>query len=278
MSGRVFGYKDDVFDYFSSIKLLDSVFISRRNDVFYAVINLFIMKRSRIIQKVKGFLSVVFVATLFFSCNKKDTPGSGQFMFVNASPGFGPVDVILDGNKFNTTAVNYGANTGYKPLLEGSHVMNITSSGTTTSLYDVNLSMAASINQSFFIYDRPNSLQVFAVQDNLITPSAGKANIRFFHLSPGSTVIDVGTVSASVFTPLFSARSFESSSTAYTNASFTSINAGTYSFEIRVNGAGVTILTVNNIVLQEGKNYTLFAKGISGNATTPLGLEIIENN
>lgn len=236
------------------------------------------MKRYKIIREVRAFLSVIFVAVLFFSCSKKDAPGSGQFMFVNASPGFGPVDIIFDGNKFNTTGVAYGANTGYKPLLEGSHVMNITSGGTTTSLYDVNLSTAASINQSFFIYDRPNSLQIFAVQDNLITPAAGKANIRFFHLSPGSTVIDVGTISASVFTPIFSARSFESSSTAYTNASFTSINAGTYSFEIRVNGAGVTILTVNNIVLQEGKNYTLFAKGISGNGTTPLGLEVIENN
>ncbi len=236
------------------------------------------MRKYGVILKIRTFLSVVLVASLFFSCSKKDTPGSGQFMFINASPGFGPVDVIFDGNKFNTTGVAYGGNTGYKPLLEGSHVMNITSTGTTTSLYDVNLSTAASINQSFFIYDRPNSLQVFAVQDNLNTPAAGKANIRFFHLSPGSTVIDMGTINASVFTPIFSARSFESSSTAYTNASFTSINAGTYSFEIRVNGAGVTILTVNNIVMQEGKNYTLFAKGISGNATTPLGLEVIENN
>ena len=257
---------------------LGIVFSCSQNNVFYTVFNYYGMKNNKFIRIVPVLLSILFVATLFFSCSKKDAPRIGQLMFVNASPGFGPVDVLFDGNKFNTTGVAYGANTGYKPLLEGSYVMNITSSGTTTSLYDVNLSKAAYINQSFFIYDRPNSLQILAVQDVLITPSAGKANIRFFHLSPGSTVINVGTISASVFTPIFSARSFESRSTAYTNASFTLIHAGTYSFEIRVNGAGVTLLSVNNIVLQESKNYTIFAKGISGNATTPLGLEVIENN
>jgi hypothetical protein len=56
------------------------------------------------------------------------------------------------------------------------------------------------------------------------------------------------------------------------------VNTGTYSFQIRVNGAGAPLLTVNNIVLEEGKSYTLFAKGLSGNMTTPLGLELITNN
>lgn len=229
-------------------------------------------------MKTKVLLSLLAIAILLGSCSKKNTVGVGQFMFVNASPAFGPVDVIFDGNKFNTSPVAYGSNTGYLSLREGSHVMSITASNSTTSLFDATLSTAADINQSFFIYDRPNSLQVFAVQDNLGAPPAGKANIRFFHLSPGAPMIDIGTLSAAVFTPVFTARSFESSSSAFNNAKFTSITAGTYTFDIRVNGPGTSILTVNNIVLQDGKNYTLFAKGIAGSGgATPLGLELIEN-
>lgn len=226
---------------------------------------------------MKKFIPVVLLSLVLFAC-KKETVKSGQFMVVNASPGFGPVDIWMDANPFSSGSIPYPANTGYKPLIEGRHLMKVLQPGTSNSLFEVNMTTASDVSQSLFIYDRPTALQVFAVQDIFGSYGSGKAGLRFFHLSSGAPMVDVGTLSGGTFSPLFTARSFETSTTAFTNSSFLPVNTGTYSFQIRVNGAGAPLLTVNNIVLEEGKSYTLFAKGLSGNMTTPLGLELITNN
>lgn len=224
---------------------------------------------------MKKCLLVLAIISGIISC-RKNTVESGQFMIVNASPGFGPATIQIDANPFGTAAVAYSGNTGYLPLLQGRHLLQAVVGG--TPVFDVNFTSAGLQNQTLFIYDRPTSLQVFAVVDNIASPGSGKAGLRFFHLSPGSPLVDVGTLSGATFTPLFTARSFETASTAFTGSGFTTLNSGTYSVQVRVTGAGTELLTVNNIQLQEGKNYTVFLKGISGNATTPLGLELIGNN
>ena len=228
-------------------------------------------------MKMKYLFGFLLISLMLAACNKKNTVGVGQFMFVNAGPELGSVDILFDGTKFNTSALPYGESTGYQSLIQRAHVMKVTSAGSSTSLYDASLSTAADIKQSFYIYDRLASLKVFAVEDLFNAPSGGKANIRFFHLCAGAPLIDVGTISGTVFTPVFTSRTFENSSSAFTSATFTEITAGTYTFEIRVTGAGTPLLTVNNIQLQDGKSYSLFAKGISGNVTTPLLMGVVEN-
>ncbi len=236
------------------------------------------MKNIFVFLKTPLRVSLFLIVFVLVGCNKKSTPAEGLLMVVNASPGFGPVDVRIDEKIFNTSALTYGTNTGYKSITEGAHGVSFTSPGTTTSLYDIRLTTVGNINQSFYLYDRPNSLQAFAIQDNLTTPAKGKSNIRFFQFSPNSPIMDLGTLNGAMFTPVFTNRAIETSSTAVVNGAFKTIDAGTYNFEIRVNGAGISLLVVNNILLKEAKSYTLFAKGISGNTNTPLELGIIENN
>jgi hypothetical protein len=86
----------------------------------------------------------------------------------------------------------------------------------------------------------------------------------------------VGTLTGSTFTPVFSNRSFETATTAGANSVFTPVPAGTYNFDVRAGGSSV--LPLNGIVLQAGKIYTVFARGIVGNTTTPLGATIIVHN
>lgn len=220
---------------------------------------------------------LLMMITGMYACKKSST-GSGQFMVVNASPGLAGTDVVIDGARFNSSVLSFPSNTGYKPLPEGSHVLSIKDAAGSTSYVDVNFSSAPNAQQSLYVFDRPSSLQVFAVVDNLPATGSGKSGLRFFHLAPGTTAVDLGILSGAVFSSLFSARTFETSTTAATNAGFTLVNSGTFSFDVRVNGPGVSILTVNNVVLQEGKSYTLFLKGINGSGTTPLGLELITHN
>jgi Domain of unknown function (DUF4397) len=215
---------------------------------------------------------------LIVSCDKKRTPAKGEFMIVHAAPGLGALSVSIDGNSFGGTSLSYPANTGYRNLEEGSHVLKATESGAGTTLFEGSLSTIANAKQTLFFYDRSTSLKAFAVVDNLAVPAAGKARVRFFNLSPNSPVIDAGILSSGTFTGIFTARAFEDNVSAINNSLFQAVDAGTVNFQLRVNGAGVTLLDIPSLVLESGKSYTLFAKGVSGDPATPLGLEVITNN
>jgi hypothetical protein len=219
---------------------------------------------------------ITLLATLF-SCNKKDKPGSGQFMVVHTSPGLAPIDVYVDGNKLSTSPVAYTSTTGYQPLIEGTHQLKITTAGSSASLIEANFGSVATIKQSVYVFNRSNALEVFLVADDVSSPGSASAGIRFFHLSPGAPMVDMGTVSGTAFTPLFTARSFETRSTVNSHSSFITISPGTYKFNIRVNGAG-TSLHEENITVEAGKSYTIYAKGIAGDPLTPLGFGVVAHN
>jgi hypothetical protein len=224
------------------------------------------------------FLSFFLLGiVLLGSCDKKRTPAKGEFMIVHASPGLGALAVSIDGNSFGGTSLSYPANTGYRNLDEGSHVLKATA-GAGSTLFEGSLSTIANAKQTLFFYDRSTSLKAFAVVDNLAVPAAGKARVRFFNLSPNSPVIDAGILSSGTFTGIFTARAFEDNVSAINNSLFQALDAGTVNFQLRVNGAGVTLLDIPSLVLESGKSYTLFAKGISGDPASPLGLEVITNN
>jgi hypothetical protein len=62
-------------------------------------------------------------------------------------------------------------------------------------------------------------------------------------------------------------------------SAFTPVDAGTYNLEVRVAGTSTVALPLNNITLQAGKIYTVFAKGLlAGSGTQALGAQIIVNN
>ncbi len=227
-------------------------------------------------KKLSIFVALLLIVGLG-ACSKKSSTGVGQFQVVNASAGFGPVDVYMDGSKFISN-LGYEDASGYLPLAEGSHVMNFPSAGTTTSLFDVNLTTAANINQTMIVYGRTSSLQVFAVQDNISSPGSNKAAIRFFQLCPDAPLLDFGTLVSGTYTRLYTARSFENATTASSNSGFSTIDPGTYTFQAKVNGAGTTLLTAGGFTLEAGKIYTLYMSGLSASGTTPLVLSMVVHN
>ncbi|MFM8742305.1 MAG: hypothetical protein ACKODM_03115, partial [Cytophagales bacterium] len=99
------------------------------------------------------------------------------------------------------------------------------------------------------------------VVDNLTTPAAGNANIRFYHLAAGFAPVWVTTSTGTV---LFSNRSYRatapSSGTAYNV--FQSVTSGTYDLQVRTTGAtGAIALTIPNVRFEDGKIYTIVAGG-----------------
>ena len=223
------------------------------------------------------FISL-FLVSFLFSCDKDETPqATASINVIHASPDAPGVDLLVDNSKVNTVALNFPEASGYLKVFSGTRNIKVNATGTNNSVINADLTFSADRYYSVYAYNRLASIAAIVVEDNLAIPAAGQAHIRFFHLSPNAPIVTVGTLSGVAFTPVFSNRSFETQATASANQNFTPVAAGTYTFDVQANGASV--LNLPNIVLQAGKIYTVFAKGlVGGTGSQALGAQIVTHN
>lgn len=227
------------------------------------------------------WLMAALLLTSFTACDDDEEvmePVTAKAMVVHASPDAPGVDLYVDNAKVNTSALVYPANTGYLIVNAGNRNIKVNPAGTNTSVINADVNFTANAAYSVFAYDSVSNLGGLVLMDDLTTPAAGKAHIRFLHLSPNAPAVTVGVVNGSTFTPVFSNRSFETTASATANQAFTPVDAGTYTFQVQLAADNTPVLTVPNVPLEAGKIYTVFARGIAGNTTTPLGAEVIVHN
>ncbi|WP_232058354.1 DUF4397 domain-containing protein [Nibribacter ruber] len=221
-------------------------------------------------------LPAVFLTT---ACDDDDEDSpmveqKANVMVVHAAPNAPTVDLFVDGTKVNSTALAYPRNTGYLQVAAGSRNVKVAPSGAgaANAVIDANLNLTANTNYSVFAAGPLTALTAVVVEDNLTAPAAGRAHVRFIHLSPDAPNVDVvvqGTTSN-----LFSNIQYKGST------AFKPVNAGTYTLLVQPVGTDVNAVTAN-VTLQAGKIYTVFAKGFlnppAGNNNS-LGAEVIMNN
>lgn len=232
------------------------------------------MKRTTIFLATAALL---FSSLAFVSC-KKEKKEEARVLVTHASPDAPGVDLLVDNQKVNASALTFPNNTGYLTVTAGTRNIKVNAAGTTTTVINADVPFTKDKNYSLFAYNQLASIGAILVEDDLTAPASGKAHIRFFHLSPGAPAVTVGVLNGDVFTPVFSNRAFETQATAAANQAFAPVDAGTYTFDVRVAGTSTSVLTVPGVVLQAGKIYTVFARGIVGNSTTPLGASVIAHN
>lgn len=220
---------------------------------------------------------VLLFSTALISCKKDKVKDTSKVNVVHASPDAPGVDLLVDNLKVNTSPLTFPNYTGYLSVTAGTRNIKVNAAGTTTTVINADIPFIKDKNYSLFAFNRLASISAILVEDNLAAPASGKAHIRFFHLSPGAPAVTVGVLNGDVFTPVFSNRAYETQSSATANQAFAPVDAGTYKFDVRVAGSTTSVLTLNNITLQAGKIYTVFANGIVG-GTPSLGAQIILHN
>ena len=194
---------------------------------------------------------------------------TSRAMVVHASPDAPAVDLLVD-NVVVGPNLAFPNNTGYLTLNAGTRNVKVNVTGTSTTVIDANLPVAANVNYSVFAIDSVASLDPLVLTDDLTTPASGKAHVRFLHLSPNAPAVDVAVQGGPV---VFADQTYEE----YTP--FTPLDAGTYDLEVRVAGTSTVVLPLPDITLQAGKIYTVFARGFVGGAgAQALGAQIILNN
>ncbi|AEI51822.1 DUF4397 domain-containing protein [Runella slithyformis] len=237
---------------------------------------------------------------------------TSRVLFVNAAPG--TTLNFFTNNLPAGTNVALGANTAYNTVTVGPLQLRAkAASGTIGGILgsnDIlfragatnqnNFTAASGINYTFFVTDTLNRARSTAigatdpggprflnVTDNLATPAAGNAHIRFFHLAPNAPAVWVNVLRTGVTAPVasFANRAYRAVSTgtgatAVNFANFSPLTAGTYTVEVRTGSAtGPVALTVPNVTLADGKIYTLYARGLAGGTgANALGAGVVLHN
>ena len=155
-----------------------------------------------------------------------DDPKS-KILVVHASPNAPKVDILID-NSFVDT-LSYTRNTAYLEVNSGTRNVKIRVTGTSSVLIDANASFDPEKSYSIFAIDSLIKISALQTLDELTAPAAGKAHIRFIHLSPDAPAVNV---IANGSTTLFPNRSFNKIITASEQA-FILVDAATYNLEVR---------------------------------------------
>lgn len=211
---------------------------------------------------------------LMISCSDDDNPtnptAKANVMVVHASPNAPAVDLLVD-NAVAGSGLAFPSNTAYLPVDAGTRNVKVNVAGTSTTVINADLPLTASTNYTVFAVDSVSKISTVVLTDNLAAPAAGKAHVRFVHLSPNAPAVNITLTNGTI---VFGNRAFKQ------GTDFTPLDAGTYDLQVRdaaTNNA--VVLNLPGITLAAGKIYTVFAKGFLGGVTAQaLGAQIIVNN
>ena len=226
-------------------------------------------------NRISIFASALFVAAIVLvsSCKKDETMDDhshANVLVTHASPDAPGVDLLVDNSKQNSAALAYPNNTGYLEVASGTRNIKVNVTGTSTTVIEADLMLTKDMNYSVFAVDSVSKISAVVLTDDLTAPAAGKAHVRFIHLSPNAPAVDIAVANSGAV--VFGNKAFKE----YTP--FTPLDAGTYNLDVRVAGTTTVALVLPAITLEAGKIYTVFAKGFLGGAgTQALGAEIIVN-
>jgi len=187
----------------------------------------------------------------------------------HASPNAPNVDILV-GETIVATDVPYLGTLPYTTLNAGNNRIRVNVTGTSTTVIDATLSFAEGANYSIFAVDSVNKISAIRVDDDLTPPASGNSHVRFIHLSPNAPAVDIAVTGGPVLFPDYTFKEF---------SNFTPVTAGTYNLEVRLAGTTTVVLSLPNITLENGKIYTVYARGFVGaSGTQQLGASIIANN
>ncbi len=218
-------------------------------------------------KAISIFASAILAVSIFTlsSCEDDEKITYANVLVTHASPDAPGVDLLIDDVKVNTQPLTYPNNTGYLDAETGTRNIKVNVAGTSTTVINGDLDLEVDKYYSVFAVDQVSEITALVLVDDLTMPAAGKAHVRFIHLSPDAPAVDVAVASSGAV--VFSDIAFKESTV------FTPLDAGTYNLDVRVAGTSTVALVLPPVTLQAGKIYTVFAKGfLAGTGAQALGV------
>lgn len=213
--------------------------------------------------------------SIFTACKKEETPKKyAQINVFHVSPDAPRFNVFADStSQINDYVMGYGDYTGYKQIEADKRIFTAQTyrvDSADTVAYKMELMLKEKATYSFFLIDSFRKMSGLLVADELSNPPAGKAFVRFIHLSPNAPRVDL--VKTSDSSTVFGNLSFKDVT------AFTAMPAGVYDWDIRRAGSDTVVAVVPTMVFNTGKIYTVYLKGlVNGAPKKQLEFSLITN-
>ena len=163
-------------------------------------------------------------ALLVGTQTKSASAASWSFVRIfHASPDAGIVDVFMDGSQILSN-FQYGTFTSYKPVVAGSHSIQIAvlGKGANAAFLTQRVSLQAGTPYTIVAVGTKATgfaLHVFADNNSV---AGNLAKVRIYHLSPGAGVVDVGAKGTMLISGLPYAQA----------SNYVSVSPGSYTFDV----------------------------------------------
>ncbi|MGV8878361.1 MAG: DUF4397 domain-containing protein [Sphingobacteriaceae bacterium] len=218
----------------------------------------------------KKIIDVVFIAALFLcsACGQKNDIGpsnlQSKLLVVQAAPDVEKIDLYLAGIKQNRNPIFYSGRLGYFGIRSGKQLATIRIPVTNLPLDSGTVSIDPKENYTLFFTGISSSstypLDVIFIPDSAnLSPSSGRAKLRFVNASPSSQTFEV-----------FANNTLAFSASPYKQVTdYVEFPAGSWNFKINLTKSTTitndsTVADVQRVELQDGRLYTLYTRGIPG--------------
>jgi hypothetical protein len=228
-------------------------------------------------RKLTYALTVLLALSVSLSgCSKKDdnppaTLGNANVMVIHASPDAPAMDLYVNDVR-KGTPIAVLSNTSYLQIEEGNKTFKLTETNKLTPTFaTASQNLRKNAYYSLFVFNRAASTENVMVEDSLTNTTAGKAFLRFVHLSnntPAVAVTQVTSAGLVVITPF----------TAYKGHTlFKDINPGDLVLALQETNLNTAYIAPSyNYVA--GKFYTVIAQNLlTTQGTDSLSVRVIEN-
>lgn len=213
-------------------------------------------------KSIAALVTLLALSSVFFSCSKinddyQPVEVSG-LNIIQASPTLELLDVFVDGQRANGSEFEFGTKIGYLSAYSGSRTFNVTRRGSLTSLKSLQYTLKPKLGYSLFLVNALANVDYLMLEDNLEKPAAGKAKVRFINLSPDAGNLNLNVNGAA--TDVVTNKAFKESS------DFIVIDAAdNVTFNIKNTSDNAVATSLSPFKVEDGKIYTIYAKGLKAN-------------
>ncbi len=231
------------------------------------------------------FAGIFVVMPFISSCGKSTVSPSTlnvQYQVINLSPNLGPVDLYIDFKIYNKSSFIYPSASGYfylssidtpfqiRPSQTLTQTQTVISTGNIFNMDDI---LKPNFKYTLFLTGLTGDSSVTRVLtvDTANLPTVGSGKLRFINLSPRSSGLDV-VINGTASIPFTNVQYLK-------QTPFVQLPAGTYDFQIFLTGSTSIVQDHPNVVIQDGRAYTLYAYGLVGHTTDSLafGAGVVTN-
>jgi hypothetical protein len=213
--------------------------------------------------KYKAIITAIALSIGLLSCSKMDNNYEpvqvSGINFIQASPTTELLDIYIDNTRANgSTDFEFGDKIGYLSAFSGNRAFNVTKKNNLNSLKSLQYTLKPNLGYSIFVVNTLANIELLMLEDDLVKPAAGKAKIRFVNLSPDGGALSLNVNGAA--TDLVTNKAFKEFSAFEVVDAAESVN-----FNIKNTTGGAIDATITNIKIEDGKVYTVYAKGLKAN-------------